>query len=299
MLLVQVENPEAAAMYPVDGKMLQDRLCGWRNRWQAGAELNPVWMASLTPHVTTVLPHTTTQEDDKAKVGVMHWFDARVPKPSQWGLQMLEHQDDVIHGKLSKLAEFDRYMGSLGIIPGAMKDLLQDLTRKPDGATDFDAVREMTKSLACKLFTSAFAIWTERVQRDAAWSRLLAKRSRERRERKELKNMDVDPPKAISTTRPSTTSSTALPAWRGLQLNTSRAVGASNLFPRHEDAVLNRSSESKAELEPPAAMGSVFCGAIRQSARIDLRRKANSSSRASGRRRSGKWNPTEWDFAPT
>ena len=156
MLLVQVENPEAAAMYPVDGKMLQDRLCGWRNRWQAGAELNHVWMASLTPHVTSVLPHTTTEEDDKAKVGVMHWFDARVPKPSQWGLQMLEHQDDVIHGKLSKLAEFDRYMGSLGIIPGAMKDLLQDLTRKPDGATDFDAVREMTRTLACKLFTSAF-----------------------------------------------------------------------------------------------------------------------------------------------
>ena len=47
MVLVQVENAEAAAMYPVDGKQLADRLSRWENRWRMDKCLNIGWHALL------------------------------------------------------------------------------------------------------------------------------------------------------------------------------------------------------------------------------------------------------------
>ena len=44
MVLVQVENAEAAAMYPVHGKQLADRLSRWENRWRMDKCLNIVGM---------------------------------------------------------------------------------------------------------------------------------------------------------------------------------------------------------------------------------------------------------------
>ena len=113
MVLVQVENAEAAAMYPVDGKQLADRLSRWENRWRMDKCLNIGWHALLIGSRSLRAADAAPSEPE-GKIGALNWFDySRAPCNSAL-LKPLEHEDAWTQGRLASIAVFDSYAGGLG-----------------------------------------------------------------------------------------------------------------------------------------------------------------------------------------
>ena len=166
MVLVQVENAEAAAMYPVDGKQLADRLSRWENRWRMDKCLNIGWHALLigsrSPRAADAAP-----SEPEGKIGALNWFDySRAPRNSA-PLKPLQHEDG-----------WNSYACGLGLIPKPIKDLTHEAFRRRDGAPDFEEERSFLTRLSRKLFCWAFSLWMDRAGRDGGWLRLLADRAK-------------------------------------------------------------------------------------------------------------------------
>ena len=177
MVLVQVENAEAAAMYPVDGKQLADRLSRWENRWRMDKCLNIGWHALLigsrSPRAADAAP-----SEPEGKIGALNWFDySRAPRHSAL-LKPLEHEDAWTQERLASIAAFDSYAGGLGLIPKPIQDLTHEAFRRRDGAPDFEEERSFLTRLSRKLFCWAFSLWMDRAGRDVGWPRLLADRAK-------------------------------------------------------------------------------------------------------------------------
>jgi len=156
MLLVQVQNAEAAAMYPVDSESLFSRISRWRNRWRIGSCVRQKWLSSVLPSKNLCEVRATTAEE-VSKEGHLNFFDA-VPSLIRGHRRPESHPVPEIQRQWEECDRYNKYLGSLGILPDALKEMVRSTQNKKDGGTDHRACQETISLISRKLCCTAYQI---------------------------------------------------------------------------------------------------------------------------------------------
>jgi hypothetical protein len=161
-----VQNREATDRYPVDTKALEEALTRWRCAQKVTCKIEPLKSLSLAMESlsrTWTSPGLLVCGND----GKLNWFDG--PPAVTKVVALAPHTDSKTQAVLDKLFNFDRYIGTLGLIPSGISSLISKAVNPSNSKAGRLVEKAHISKLSHVIFSSAFGMWMERKRREIAW----------------------------------------------------------------------------------------------------------------------------------